>query len=111
MTNWQLVEHGGKLAVTLGWSPDFDAPQERRDLWVSPREKWDEDYYSQFTQVWLAGTGNNTFRCFSSRTYDTKLLFTTGWPHVQEVREVKPPRESKNYRYEWSGGRWLKVLK
>jgi hypothetical protein len=38
---WSLVEYEGKLAVTLPWTPETDEPVESRDLWVSPKEKWD----------------------------------------------------------------------
>jgi hypothetical protein len=104
---WSLVEYEGKLAVTLPWTPETDEPVESRDLWVSPKEKWDEEYYKRFTQVRLIE--NNYFRCFNSLTYREEPLLTPGWMHVHEQRPIKPPgRGGKDWSWEWSMGRWIK---
>lgn len=105
---WHLVEYKGRVAITLGWSPLNDEPKESRSLWVHPREKWDQYYYEQFTQVRLIQ--NNHFFCFSSRTYSESPLNTEGWEHVVETRDVKPPgRGGKTWKWEWHWGRWTKV--
>jgi hypothetical protein len=104
---WNLVNYNGKLAVTFGWSPDYDQPIERRDLWVSPKESWDEHYYSQYTQVRLGANG--VFWCYSTLTCTEKPLHTQFWKHVQETREVKmPSRGGKNWKWVWRSGRWVK---
>jgi hypothetical protein len=97
---WSLIEYQGKVAVALPWSPG-ETPVETRDLWVSPTDKWDGDYYGQFTQVRLIENG--FFRCYSSRTGRDHPLNTSAWIHQLESRPIKPPgRGGKVWNWRWS---------
>jgi len=103
---WALIEHEGKLAVTLGWSPEQDNPVDHRDLWVGPYE-WDAEYYGRFNQVRLVENG--FFRCFDGVTYQDKNLYTEGWNHIHQTRPIKPPsRGGKSWNWRWSWGKWIK---
>lgn len=105
--NWQFIDYQGKVAVTLGWSPETEKPVEHRDIWHSPNAEWDEWYYSRFTQVRLVE--NNFYMCFNKNTYQEEPMHTPNWIHVHENRSIKPPgRGGKNWRWEWSWGRWIK---
>lgn len=105
---WHLIDYKGKLAITLGWSPD-EIPTESRPIWYSPDNNWDEHYYSQFTDVKLIT--NNYFQCWSNLSNTSKPLYTDGWLFVNETRDIKKPgRGGKDWQWEWSSyqRRWRK---
>ena len=85
---WEVVEHEGKLAVTLGFSPDWREPQESRTLWVSPVRAADAPHL-----VGLFGGQAAGNEVVFHRLDGVPVRFVTdGWPKVIESRPVPKPR-------------------
>lgn len=107
---WEIVEYQGHPAVTMGWSPNWDKPQNERTLWYHPKEKWDAEYYSRFYGGKLQE--NDHFLFVNRFTSNYVRLDTTGWVCAQETTPIKPPgRGGKDWAWEWWSGAWRKTYR
>lgn len=107
---WFFTEHDGKLAVTMGWSSDWNKPIEQMHLWVHPSEKYIESYYKEFVD--LRVLEGNRFQAWNTRNGNYSTMDITSWGQVHLERPIKPPgRGGKDWKWEWYMGKWHKEWK
>ena len=96
---WRTLEHDGKLAVTLGWSPDWAEPQESRTLYVSPVSAQDAAHLIGLERgECVGGDALRFWRAGANPVY----LETSKWRRVVEHRPCPKPR--RRGAWGWWGG-------
>jgi len=111
--NWfDVIDHEGFLAVTLGWEICNDTPEEKR---IVQRSDIPVDYYTDLLghQI-FAWSGNRTVIYKNDRRF---RIDVTSWDVIEERRPIKKPRAGKRQgdRYDWkwepmyvgASGRWV----
>ena len=111
-TAFQVIDHDGFLAVTLGWEICNDTPEEKR---IVKRSDIPANQYADLLGHQIhAWSGNQTVIFKNDRRY---RIDATTWDNIEERRPIKKPRAGKRQgcRYDWkwepmyvgASGRWV----
>lgn len=104
----QLIDYNGKIAVSFGWSANWEQPEEVRLLLVgkAPAER-----YAHILGHAVEFTGDIGV-IHADRRYVIDTTDKTEWTKIVETRPVKKPRGGRRkglqYDWEWVNGRWVK---
>ena len=112
MSMAQLVDHEGKLAISLGWQKNFDKPEENNLLIVAKKLKAGGTY-AHILGYFVEFTGNTGVVYAHGRRYVIQTDDEREWERVVLTRPVKMPRRGKRqgcaYSWEWERGRWVRI--